>query len=129
MDARIDPVRMFGLASGDAHIVRNAGAVATDDVIRSVAVSQQLLGTRHVIVVGHTGCGLEGLAEEDFADKLAKLAGARPSWSAGTFSDVAESVTEAVRTLNDSPFVVTESAVRGFVYDVSSGTLDDVGPG
>ena len=128
MDARIDPVRMFGLASGDAHIVRNAGAVVTDDVIRSVAVSQQLLGTRHVMVMGHTGCGLEGLAEDAFADELAKLAGTRPQWSAGTFSDVARSVAEAVRKLNESPFVVTESVVRGFVYDVSSGTLDEVTP-
>ena len=128
MDARIDPVRMFGLASGDSHIVRNAGAVVTEDVIRSVAVSQQMLGTRHVMVMGHTGCGLEGLSEESFADQLEKVAGTRPRWTAGTFADVADSVADAVRRLTDSPFVVTEGPVRGFVYDVSSGRLDEVRP-
>lgn len=126
MDARIDPVALLGLALGDAHVLRNAGGQATDDALRSVLVSQQMLGTRAVMVVGHTRCGLSGLAEDSFAADVARDIGAAPPWPVGTFDDVGADVRRSVERLRSSPMLRTGSVVRGFVYDVDSGGLEEI---
>jgi carbonic anhydrase len=126
MDARLDPYRILGLRPGDAHVIRNAGGVVTDEVIRSLTISQHKLGTTEVILIGHTGCGLEGLDEEEFAQKLEQEAGAARDWPIGAFEDVHTSVRDSIARIRESPFVSRTESVRGFVYDVNSGELREV---
>lgn len=126
MDARIDPARILGLEPGDAHVIRNAGGVVTDDVIRSLSISQHELGTREILVIQHTRCGLLGLDDEELARRLEQASGSRPAWSAGGFSDLEASVGAGVGRLRDSPFLAQRGAVRGFVYEVESGRVREV---
>lgn len=126
MDARLDLLGRLGLEVGDAHIIRNAGAVVTDDVVRSLTLSQRLLGTTEVVVVGHTDCGLAGLDDDAFLAELAADAGSRPTWRPGGFPAVEAAVAAAVSALADCPFLPARQAVSGFVYDVADGTLHEV---
>lgn len=126
MDARIDPAAVLGLEPGDAHVLRNAGTAVTDDVIRSLALSQRLLGTREVMVIKHTGCGMEGLDEAGLRRQLAEAAGTEPTWAIEAFDDVDSAVREALRRVRESPFLPHRDRVRGFVYDVQTGRLREV---
>ncbi|MDA8285785.1 MAG: carbonic anhydrase [Actinomycetota bacterium] len=128
MDARIDPARALGLADGDAHVIRNAGGVATDDALRSLVLSQRLLGTEEVMVIHHTECGMEGLADGELEDAIERETGRRPAFSFGGFDDVERDVREAVRRLQASPFLPSKR-IRGFVYDVRTGALREVATG
>jgi carbonic anhydrase len=128
MDARVDPYRILGLNEGDAHVIRNAGGVVTDEVIRSLAISQHKLGTREVILIHHTKCGLEGLDRDAFAEYLDEVTGEAPrDWTIGAFDTVDESVRRSVALVRESPFILHKDSVRGFVYDVDSGRLREVG--
>ena len=126
MDARIDPLAELGLTVGEAHVMRNAGGVVTDDVIRSLCISQQLLGTREILVIHHSKCGMCGLDESTFSDDLRDRLGARPDWPIGSFADPDDDVRSAIATLRASPFIEHDTAVRGFVYDVDTGLLNEV---
>jgi carbonic anhydrase len=126
MDARIDPRTLFGLRPGDVHILRNAGGVVTDDVQRSIVISQRKLGTRAVLIVQHSGCGLSTFADEEFADELAADVGMRPPWQAGAFGDAAESVRDGLLRLRQDPFLLPGTLTRGFVLDITRFTLDEV---
>jgi carbonic anhydrase len=125
MDARFLPSRVLGVEEGDAHIIRNAGGVVTDDEIRSLAISQHLLGTEEIILIHHTNCGLEGVEEEEVRAQLRAAAGADPPWRIEAFADVDDSVRESMRRIADSPFIAHKN-VRGFVYDVETGLLREV---
>ena len=129
MDARIDPLAELGLSVGEAHVIRNAGGVVTDDVIRSLCISQQLLGTREILVVHHTGCGMCGLDEAQLRADLADRLGADPGWPFGSFADAADDVQASIAALAASPFIEHDTAIRGFVYDVDTGLLGEVAPG
>jgi carbonic anhydrase len=129
MDARIDPLELLGLAPGDAHVVRNAGGLATDDAIRSLTLSQRLLGTRQVLVLQHTGCGLLGLDDDAFAEAVAGDAGVRPPWRAGGIGDLDESVRATVARLRASPFLLHREAVRGGIVDLERGGVREVPAG
>jgi carbonic anhydrase len=126
MDARLDPAQVLGLSSGDAHVIRNAGGVVTDDVIRSLAISQHELGTEEVVLIHHTGCGMIGLDDEEFAAALERHSGERPSWQAQGFHDLDEDVRESIRRIATSPFMKHTDGVRGFVYELDSGLLREV---
>lgn len=126
MDARIDPHRMLGLAEGDAHVIRNAGGVANDDAIRSLVVSQRKLGTREVIVILHTDCGMRTFAEDAFVEELEAETGVRPQWETTAFHEIDADVRRAVDRLRTSPFLPHRDAVRGFVYEVETGRLREV---
>jgi carbonic anhydrase len=126
MDARLDLFSALGLALGEAHIVRNAGGVVTDDVIRSLAISQRALGTREVMVIQHTGCGMLSITEDEFRAELARDAGVEPPFDAHAISDLEAGVRESVRLLRSTPFLAHRDAVRGFVYDVEAHRLREV---
>jgi carbonic anhydrase len=126
MDARVDVYRALGLTEGDAHVIRNAGGIATDEVIRSLAISQHKLGTTEVMVIGHTGCGMEGLDEDAFARQLEEEGGTGRDWAIGAFDEVGRSVADSVARIKESPFLRRATSVRGFVYDVDSGELNEV---
>lgn len=127
MDARIDVPRILGLHAGEAHIIRNAGGVVTDDVIRSLCLSQRLLGTREVVLVHHTSCGLQSLDEQRILSELEAETGIRPSWPLEAFEDPYDNVAESMRRLRSSPFLPHKDHIRGFVYDVADGKLHEVG--
>lgn len=126
MDSRMDIFQMLGLAHGDAHIIRNAGGVVTDDVVRSLVVSQRLLGTREVILVHHTNCGLQTVTEDEFKHEIEDECGIRPWWALESFRDPVQSVRQNMKRLRLSPFIVHKVNIRGFVYDVDDGTLREV---
>jgi carbonic anhydrase len=127
MDARIDPHRMLGLAEGDAHVIRNAGGVANDDAIRSLVVSQRKLGTREIVVILHTDCGMRTFVEDDFVAELEGETGIRPAWETTSFhEDIEADVRRAVARVTASPFLPHVDAVRGFVYEVETGRLREV---
>jgi carbonic anhydrase len=126
MDARIDPHRMLGLAEGDAHVIRNAGGVANDDAIRSLVVSQRKLGTREVVVILHTDCGMRTFAEDDFVEQLEAETGVRPTWETTAFHQIEADVRRAVARVRKSPFLPHTDAVHGFVYEVETGRLREV---
>jgi carbonic anhydrase len=125
MDSRIDLFALLGLHLGEAHVIRNAGGLVTEDVLRSLALSQSLLGTREVMVVQHTGCGLHG-DEESLRARVADATGAEPPWPLGAFADVEESVRRQLEILRSTPHLVGGDAARGFVYEVESGRLREV---
>jgi carbonic anhydrase len=127
MDARLDPHAALGLDLGDCHTIRNAGGVVTDDVIRSLTISQRALGTRSVVLVHHTGCGLETLTEE-FRHDLEREVGQRPSWAVEAFPDAAQDVRQSMQRVRTSPFLLHTDDVRGFVLDVKTGLLTEVDP-
>ena len=125
MDARLAPARILGLQQGDAHVIRNAGGVVTDAEIRSLSLSQHLLGTTEIMVIQHTDCGMMKITDEEFAERMEREAGERPPWRAHAFDDLDESVRESKRRIEASPFIPSKD-VRGFVYDVDSGELREV---
>ena len=127
MDARIDPVALFGLGPGDAHVLRNAGARATPDVLRSVALSQAILGTREVLVLGHTGCGLFERTESELSEAIRSASGEEPAMVWGAFRDLDEAVTEAVETLAGCRFIPHRHHIRGFVYELETGGVRPAG--
>ncbi len=126
MDSRMDIFQMLGLAHGDAHIIRNAGGVVTDDVIRSLLLSQRLLGTREIILLHHTDCGLQRVVSDELMDALEAETGMRPSWSLEAFKDPYQDVRQSIRRLQSSPFVPHKDHIRGFVYEVETGNLAEV---
>ncbi len=125
MDSRMPLYGLLGLAVGDAHVIRNAGGVVTDDTIRSLTVSQHLLGTREIVLVHHTECGLESIDESAFADQVEQATGHRPTWPVRAFGDVDDDVRESMRLLRESPYLLSRE-VRGTVYDVATGRLREV---
>ena len=125
MDARLIPTRVLGLEEGDAHVIRNAGGVVTADQIRSLAISQHLLGTEEIVLMQHTDCGMLAITDEEFALRMEKETGSRPEWSAEAFSDLDENVRESIRRIETCPFIPHKN-VRGFVYDVKTGALREV---
>ena len=126
MDARIRVHTMLDLTEGDAHVIRNAGGVVTDDTIRSLAISQRKLDTRSVMVIQHTQCGMHGLDEDAFREQLRRETGTDPAWPIGAFADLEQSVRESVERIRSSEFLLHRDRVRGFVYDVESGKLREV---
>ncbi len=128
MDSRMDIFQMLGLAHGDAHIIRNAGGVVTDDVIRSLVVSQRLLGTQEIILIHHTNCGLQAITEDGFKHDIEQDCGIKPWWAIETFTDPYLDVRQSIARLQHSPFIVNKNHIRGFVYDVDSGALVEVSP-
>jgi carbonic anhydrase len=125
MDARLDVHALLGLKLGDCHVIRNAGGVVTDDTIRSLTISQRALGTRSVVLIHHTGCGLLGLTE-DFRRELEEEVGIRPSWAVECFTDLDQDVRQSMARVRTSPFVPHTDQVRGFVFDVKTGLLREV---
>ncbi len=128
MDARMDVYRILGLAEGEAHVIRNAGGVVTDDEIRSLAISQRLLGTREIILIHHTDCGMLTFSDDDFKADIQKDTGIKPEWAAEAFGDVEEDVRQSMRRIEASPFVTKHTSLRGFVFDVATGLLEEVTP-
>jgi len=126
MDARLDPARVLGLEEGDAHVIRNAGGIIGDEEIRSLAISQRKLGTREIVLIHHTDCGMLGLEDEEFAQELEREAGVRPPWRAGGFADLDQDVRDSIARIKESPFIPHTDSVRGFVYEVESGRLREV---
>ena len=126
MDARLDVNRILGLEEGDAHVIRNAGGVVTDDEIRSLAISQRLLGTTEIILIHHTDCGMLTFTDDEFRDKLAQETGVEPEWAAESFRDLDADVRQSIERITASPFVANKDSVRGFVYEVETGKLREV---
>ncbi|WP_260610022.1 carbonic anhydrase [Streptomyces sp. WAC06614] len=127
MDARLDLHAALGLELGDCHTIRNAGGVVTDDTIRSLTISQRALGTRSVILIHHTGCGLENLTE-DFRHELEDEVGQRPAWAVEAFRDVDQDVRQSMQRVRTNPFLLHKDDVRGFVFDVHTGLLREIDP-
>ena len=126
MDSRMDLFEMLGLASGDAHVLRNAGGVITDDVIRSLVLSQRAMGTRTIVLIHHTDCGLSKVSEDELREQLEAETGFRPTWAFDAFRDPFEDVRQSIRRLRANPFVVHAEDIRGFVYEVETGRLHEV---
>jgi carbonic anhydrase len=125
MDARLNPYGLLGLKEGDAHVIRNAGGVVTDDEIRSLAISQRLLGTEEIILIHHTDCGMLTFTDDEFKQGIQREVGIKPEWAAEAFSDLDEDVRQSIARIEASPFIPHKN-VRGFVYDVASGELREV---
>jgi carbonic anhydrase len=123
MDSRMDIFQMLGLEHGDAHIIRNAGGVVTDDVIRSLVLSQRLLGTVEILLLHHTDCGMQKVTGELLKDELEAETGVRPSWALESFKDPAQDVRQSIRRLRLNPFISHKDHIRGFVYQVEDGRL------
>ena len=126
MDARLDVYRILGLADGEAHVIRNAGGVVTDDEIRSLAISQRLLGTEEIILIHHTDCGMLTFTDDEFKTSIQDETGLKPTWAAEAFGDLEEDVRQSLRRIEASPFVTKHSSARGFVFDVVTGRLAEV---
>ena len=128
MDSRIDVFGILGLGEGDAHVIRNAGGVVTSDMIRSLVISQRLLGTREIILIHHTDCGMLMFNDEEFRAKLEAEVGYKPSWAAESFTDNDTDVRQSIARIKADPFLPAKDSVRGFVYDVHTGALREVDP-
>jgi carbonic anhydrase len=126
MDARLDVHKILGLEEGDAHVIRNAGGVITDDEIRSLAISQRLLGTREIILIHHTDCGMLTFTDDELKQQIHEDVGIKPHFPMESFSDLEEDVRQSVARIQASPFVPNKDAVRGFVYEVERGRLQEV---
>ena len=126
MDARLDVYRMLGLGPGEAHVIRNAGGVVTDDAIRSLAISQRLLGTTEVVLIHHTDCGMLTFTDDEFKASIAQETGVKPPWAAEAFADLPTDVRRSIARIKASPFLPQKDSVRGFVFDVATGLLDEV---
>jgi carbonic anhydrase len=126
MDARLNIYSILGLNDGEAHVIRNAGGVVTDDEIRSLAISQRLLGTREIILIHHTECGMLTFTDDAFKRTIQDETGIKPAWSAEAFADLNEDVKQSIARIQASPFVPHKESVRGFVFDVATGKLDEV---
>ncbi len=129
MDARLNPYGLLGLEEGDAHVIRNAGGMATDDVIRSLMISQRLLGTEEVIVIQHTDCGMLSLQGDELSEQIRRETGVQPPFALEALTDVEEGVRQSVARIQASPFIPRTDGVRGFVYEVETGRLRSVTPG
>jgi carbonic anhydrase len=128
MDARMNVYAILGLAEGEAHVIRNAGGAVTDDVIRSLAISQRLLGTREIVLIHHTECGMLTFTDDEFKAAIQEDTGIRPPWAAEAFGDLDTDVRQSIARIKASPFVPHRDAVRGFVFDVATGKLSEVSP-
>src|SRR3954453_4569100 len=126
MDARLDVHHILGIGEGDAHVMRNDGGVITDDAIRSLAISQRLLGTEEIVLIHHTACGMLTFKDDEFREQVKEDTGIRPEWAAEAFGDLDDDVRQSVARIEASPFVPNKSSVRGFVYEVESGRLREV---
>jgi carbonic anhydrase len=126
MDARLNVYGALGLREGDAHVIRNAGGVVTDDEIRSLAISQRLLGTEEIILIHHTDCGMLTFTDDDFRSSIEQDTGIKPEWAAEAFSDLDGDVRQSIARIKASPFIPRKDSVRGFVYEVESGRLREV---
>ncbi len=126
MDARLDVHEILGLGIGDAHVIRNAGGVVTDDEIRSLAISQRLLGTEEIVLIHHTDCGMLTFTDDEFRSQLQQDTGIKPPWSPESFTDLDDDVRSSIGRIKASPFIPRKDAVRGFVYDVHTGRLREV---
>jgi carbonic anhydrase len=126
MDARLNPYGLLGLREGDAHVIRNAGGVITDDEIRSLTISQRLLGTEEIILIHHTDCGMLTFGDDEFRRSIQDDVGIKPEWAAESFTDVDEDVRQSLARVTASPFIPRKDSVRGFVYEVESGRLREV---
>jgi carbonic anhydrase len=127
MDARLNPYGLLGLEEGDAHVIRNAGGVITDDEIRSLAISQRLLGTEEIMLIHHTDCGMLTFKDDDFRRQVQDDTGVKPEWAAESFDDLDEDVRQSIARIKASPFIPRKDRVRGFVYEVETGRLREVG--
>ena len=125
MDARLIPTKVLGLHEGDAHVIRNAGGVVTDDTIRSLAISQHKLGTEEIILIHHTDCGMLTFKDDDFREQLQDETGVKPAWAAESFSDLDRDLRQSIARIKASPFLPNKN-VRGFVYEVETGKLREV---
>lgn len=128
MDSRLDVFAALGLDQGEAHVLRNAGGVITDDMIRSLAVSQLRLGTREILLIHHTDCGMEKVTDDGFRAELQMISGMAPSFAIESFTDLDENVRQSIRRIRSSPFIPHRDKVRGFVYDVDTGELREPTP-
>jgi carbonic anhydrase len=126
MDARLDVYRLLGLHEGEAHVIRNAGGVVTDDAIRSLTISQRLLGTTEIILIHHTDCGMLTFTDDTLKADIQNDTGIKPHWSAEAFSDLEDDVRQSIARIKASPFVPNKDAVRGFIFDVATGKLTEV---
>jgi len=126
MDSRMAAFRILGLANGDAHIIRNAGGVITDDVVRSLCLSQRFMGTREIILMHHTDCGLQMINESELREELQSEFGVKPRWTFEAFDDPYADVRQSIQRLKMTPFLVHKDHIRGFVYDVETGLLNEV---
>jgi carbonic anhydrase len=126
MDARLDVHKILGLEEGDAHVIRNAGGVITDDEVRSLTISQRLLGTREVILIHHTDCGMLTFSDDELKAQIHEEVGMKPHFSMESFSDLEEDVRQSVARIQASPFIPHKESVRGFIYEVESGRLREV---
>jgi carbonic anhydrase len=126
MDARLNVYGALGLSEGDAHVIRNAGGVVTDDEIRSLAISQRLLGTEEIILIHHTGCGMLTFTDDEFRSSIEQETGVKPEWAAEAFSDLEGDVRQSIARIKASPFVPRKDSIRGFVYEVETGRLREV---
>lgn len=126
MDARLDVYRILGLKDGEAHVIRNAGGVITDDEIRSLAISQRLLGTTEIILIHHTDCGMLTFTDDAFKRDIQDEVGIKPEWAAESFPDLEEDVRQSLRRIDTSPFVSKHESLRGFIFDVATGELNEV---
>jgi carbonic anhydrase len=128
MDARLNPYGLLGLSEGDAHVIRNAGGVITADERRSLAISQRLLGTREIILIHHTDCGMLTFTDDEFKARIQAETGVKPDWSAEAFTDLDEDVRQSIARIKADPFIPHTDQVRGFVYEVETGGLREVKP-
>jgi carbonic anhydrase len=128
MDARMNVYGILGLGEGEAHVIRNAGGVITDDEIRSLTISQRLLGTREIILIHHTDCGMLTFTDDDFKASIEADTGVRPTWDSEAFSDLGDDVRQSMKRITTSPFIPHTDAVRGFIFDVATGRLEEVEP-
>jgi carbonic anhydrase len=126
MDSRMDLVGLLGLKLGDAHMIRNAGGVVTDDAIRSLAISQRMLGTREIVLLHHTDCGMLTFSDDEFKRSLLDETGIKPAWAVEAFDDLDEDVRQSIARIQASPFIPHKGSVRGFVYDVHTGAVREV---
>jgi carbonic anhydrase len=126
MDARLDPAKILGINEGDAHVIRNAGGVVTEDALRSLAISQRLLGTSEIVLVHHTDCGMITFQDDEFRRGIEAETGIRPTWSSEAFPDPVADVKQGIRRIEANPFIPHKDAIRGFVFDVATGAIDEV---
>jgi carbonic anhydrase len=126
MDARLNVYAILGLKDGEAHVMRNAGGVITDDEIRSLAISQRLLGTTEIVLIHHTDCGMLTFTDDDFKAAIAAETGIKPAWAAESFPDLDADVRQSIARIKASPFIPRKDAIRGFVFDVATGKLNEV---
>ena len=126
MDSRMDISPMLGMHDGEAHVIRNAGGVVTDDVVRSLAISQRLLGTREIMLIHHTDCGMQKTTDDEFKRAVEAETGIRPHWAVESFGDAEQDVRQSIGRLRASPFIPHKNVIRGFVFDVDTGKLNEV---